>query len=183
VSGKHIYARGGSYTVKVLITDVDDAGNGATTSSTAKIIQATCTGESGTIILAPGLTTTAKTQTMVIMGTLTGCSGKPFKEVKFSASLRTVGRLGCSALTAGGGAVSGTAKYSWAPKVTASAGTLKTVLVEAPETEISGEVRTGSYHPLKLSGMIAESYAGTATCGSKKALTKGTFTGSAVSFE
>jgi len=37
VGGSHVYAEEGSYTVKVLITDLDEASNGATTTSTATI--------------------------------------------------------------------------------------------------------------------------------------------------
>jgi outer membrane protein assembly factor BamB len=40
VSGEHTYADEGSYTVKVVITDVDNESNGATTESTAKIADA-----------------------------------------------------------------------------------------------------------------------------------------------
>ena len=71
----------------------------------------------------------------------------------------------------------------------ASTGTLSMPLTETPDIAFSGEVTTGSYSPLTLTGTATESYTGGATCGEKvgktavKAVKKGTFTGSAVSFE
>jgi hypothetical protein len=56
------------------------------------------------------------------------------------------------------------------------------LLSETPGIAFSGEVTTGSYSPLTLSGTVTESYAGAATCGAKK-VKKGTFSGSAVNFE
>jgi hypothetical protein len=41
-----------------------------------------CAGGSATIKLSPGLTTKAATQTIKIQGTLTGCVGEAFTEVK-----------------------------------------------------------------------------------------------------
>jgi hypothetical protein len=70
----------------------------------------------------------------------------------------------------------------WTPKAKASKGTLSLLLTEIPGTPFSGEVASGSYAPLTFSGRVSESYSGAATC-SKKAVKKGTFTGSVVSFE
>jgi hypothetical protein len=56
------------------------------------------------------------------------------------------------------------------------------LLSETPGIAFSGEVTSGSYTPLTLSGTVTDSYAGGATCGIK-AVKKGTFTGSAVNFE
>jgi len=62
-------------------------------------------------------------------------------------------------------------------------------LAETPGVAFSGEVTTGSYSPLTLTGTATESYTGGAACGEKvgkkaaKAVKKGTFSGPAVSFE
>jgi hypothetical protein len=143
---------------------------------------ATCTTNTGTVALSPGLSGTPAVQTMKIKGTLTGCTGEPFTETKYTAALKTGGPVSCSVLKAAGEIASGAAKYKWAPKAKASAGTLSLLLTEMPGVALSGEVGTGSYSPLRLSGTVTESYAGGAMCGAKK-VKKGTFSGSAVNFE
>jgi hypothetical protein len=84
-------------------------------------------------------------------------------------------------LKAAGETTSGTAKYKWTPKAKASTGTLSLPLSETPGIALSGEVTTGSYSPLTLSGTATESFTGAATCGTK-AVKRGTFSGSAVNF-
>ena len=62
-------------------------------------------------------------------------------------------------------------------------------LTETPEIAFSADVTSGSYAPSTLTGTPTESYTGGATCGEKvgkkatKAVKKGAFVGSAVSFE
>jgi hypothetical protein len=62
-------------------------------------------------------------------------------------------------------------------------------LTETSGASFSGAVTTGPYTPLTFAGTAAESYAGGSTCGEKvgkkaaKAVKKGTFSGSPVSFE
>ena len=139
-----------------------------------------CTGNSGTVTLNPGLTDTAAAQTMKIKGTLTGCQGTPFKDVKYTATLTTAA-VSCSVLTGAGATATGAATYKWTPKPkkgTASTGTLSMPLAETAGIVFSAEVTSGSYSPLTLTGTASESYAGGATCGQKaKALKKGTFSG------
>jgi hypothetical protein len=131
---------------------------------------------------------------MKIKGTLTGCTDAPFTEpwftgATYTATLKTAGPVSCSVLTGAGEPATGAAKYTWTPKAKASKGTLTMPLTETPDIAFSGEVTAGPYSPLTLTGSITESYTGGATCGEKvgkkaaKAVKKGTFSGSAVSFE
>jgi YVTN family beta-propeller protein len=142
---------------------------------------AKCTTNTGTLTLSPGLTGTPAVQTLKIKGTLTGCTGKPFTKATYAATLKTAGAVSCSVLKAAGETATGAAEYAWTPKAKASKGTLSLLLTEIPGVAFSGEVATGSYSPLTLSGTATESYTGAATCATKK-VTKGTFTGSAVTF-
>lgn len=145
---------------------------------------ATCTGNSGTITLSPGLTNAASAQTMKIKGTLTGCAGEAFKEANYTARLMTSGAVSCSVLKATGETASGPAKYKWVPKAKTSKGTLSFPLSETAGSAFSGALTSGSYSPLTLSGSVTESYAGAGTCGEAGNTVKdGTFSGSSVSFE
>jgi hypothetical protein len=144
--------------------------------------KATCTTNTGTIKLSPGLTNTPAVQTMKIKGTLSGCTGDPFTEVKYTAKLGTAAPVSCSVLKAAGEKATGAAQYKWTPKAKASTGTLSLLLTETLGVAFSGEVVTGSYSPLTLSGKVSETYTGAATC-SAKAVKKGTFIGSSVTLE
>jgi hypothetical protein len=146
------------------------------------VVKGRCTANSGTITLSPGLTGTPTVQTMKIKGTLAGCTGQPFTGAKYTATLKTAGPVACSVLKAAGETATGAAKYKWTPKAKGSTGTLRMLLSETPGIAFSGEVSTGPYSPLRLSGTATESYTGAARCGAKK-VKKGTFTGSAVNFE
>ena len=147
-----------------------------------------CTGNTGTVTLAPGLTDTPVVQTIKIKGTLTGCAGKTFTGATYTATLKTAGPLSCSVLTGAGEPATGAATYKWTPKAKTSTGMLSMPLTEAPAIAFSGDLTTGSYSPLTLTGTATESYTGGATCGEKvgktkaKAVKKGAFSGSAVSF-
>ena len=166
-------------------------GDGTTTDKTSPVdviglVRATCTTNTGTITLAPGLTGTAVYQGVTIEGTLTGCSGEPFTEAKYTATLTTTSKVTCSALSGPGAATFGTVKYVWTPKTKATYGTLSLPLTETAGIALSGELESGPYSPLMLSGTASESYTNAAICGKGrvvKAVTKGTFTGSSVSFE
>ena len=162
-------------------------GDGTTTSKTTPVdviglVKATCASDTGTAKLSPGLTNTPAVQTMKIKGALTGCTGEPFTETKYAATLKTAGPVSCSMLKAAGEKATGAAKYKWAPKAPASTGTLNMLLTETPGVAFSGEVGSGSYSPVTFSGTVTEGYAGGGTCGTKK-VKKGTFSGSAVNFE
>jgi hypothetical protein len=157
-------------------------GSDATSGECFTVVKARCTANSGTITLSPGLTEKPAVQTMKIKGTLTGCTGQPFTAATYTGTLKTAGPVACSVLSAAGETATGAGKYKWTPKAKGSKGTLRMLLTETPRIAFSGEVTTGSYSPLKLSGTVTESYTGAATCGAKK-LKKGTFSASAVNFE
>jgi alpha-tubulin suppressor-like RCC1 family protein len=150
----------------------------------AILIRTRCTTNTGSVTLSPGLSGTPALQTMKIKGTLAGCVGEPVTAVTYTAMLKTAGPVACSVLKAAGETATGAATYKWTPKAKASNGTLNMLLTETSGVALSGEVSGGLYSPLTLSGTVSESYAGGSTCGqSSKAVKKGTFSGSAVSFE
>ena len=130
-----------------------------------------CEKDSGTITLSPGLTTTAKVQTVKIKGRLTGCVGNPptpFAEASYTATLKTSEPVACSALKTSGQSASGAAKFTWTPKAKASTGMLEMLLTETGESAFSVDVTAGTYAPLLLSGKVEESFTGGPTCGSRK---------------
>jgi len=175
-----------TYTVTAKSTD---GATGTASISYAVVTQPTCTGNTGKVTLSPGLTDTPAVQTMKVKGTLTGCMGTPFTRASYSATLTTAGPVSCSVLTTAGEPAVGAARYKWTPKAKASTGTLSMPLTETPDIAFSGEVTSGSYAPLTLTGFVTESFAGGAACGERvgakaaKAVKKGTFSQAAVSFE
>jgi YVTN family beta-propeller protein len=158
------------------------------TTSISYTVVAACTGNIGTVTLSPGLTDIPTGQAVKIKGALTGCTDEPFREVKYTATLKTAGPVSCSVLTGPGEPISGAAKYKWMPKAKASTGSLIMLLTETPDIVLSGEVTTSAYSPLTFTGTATESYTGAATCGENigkkaaKIVKKGTFSGSAVTF-
>jgi hypothetical protein len=135
-----------------------------------------CTSNTGTIRLSPGLSGTPAMQTMKIKGTLGGCIGQPFTQAKYAATLKTASAVSCSVLKEAGAAASGAAKYKWTPKAKSSTGTLGLTLTEMTGAPFSGEITSGSFAPRTLSGYVSESYAGAASCSTKK-VKGGTFSG------
>ena len=116
---------------------------------------ASCTANTGTVKLSPGLTSTPAIQTVKIKGTITGCEGDTFTQVQYKATLQTTATVACSALKGAGESATGTAQYKWTPKAKASTGTLSLLVTETPSVAFLGEVSLGSYSPLKLSGTTA----------------------------
>ena len=151
--------------------------------------KAFCTSNAGTLKLSPGLTNSPAIQTVKIKGTLTGCLAGLFTDTNYTATLKTAGPVSCSVLKAAGETATGASKYKWTPKAKSSSGNLGMLVTEQPEAAFTGETTSGSHAPLTLSGKATESYAGGATCGepvggkAAKAVKKGTFSGSVVSFE
>jgi alpha-tubulin suppressor-like RCC1 family protein len=144
----------------------------------------TCTTNSGSIKLSPGVTNTPATQTVKIKGLLSGCSGARFTSAKYTATLTTAGPVSCSTLSGTGETASGAATYKWTPKTKpspgTSTGTLSLTLSGTAGTAFSAEVMNGPESPLAFSGMATESYTG--ACGTKP-VKKGKFSGAALSFE
>ena len=156
---------------------------------TYTVLAARCSANSGTIRVSPGLTSTPAVQTMKIKGTLSDCAGQPFTAAKYAATLKTAGPVACSVLHAAGEPASGAARYTWTPKAKASKGTLDIALSETPEMTLSGQLESGPYSPLGVSGTVSENFTNAATCGVPqgkrgivKAVTKATFSGSELDF-
>jgi hypothetical protein len=143
----------------------------------------TCTANSGSIMLSPGVTNALAVQTIKIKGLLAGCSGALFTSAKYTATLTTAGPVSCSALNGAGEAATGTGSYKWTPKAPhakPSTGTLSLSLTETPGIAFSGKVTSSLFSPLTVSGTATESYS--VACG-RKAVKKGTISGTAVNFE
>jgi hypothetical protein len=172
------------------VTAKSTDGETGTASITYTVVKATCTTNTGTIKLSPGLTDTAAVQTMKIKGTLSGCTGEAFTEVSYKATLTTANAVSCSVLMGAGEAATGPAKFKWTPKAKplTATGPLSLVLSETPSVAFSGETTAGLFSPLTLSDAASETYEGGAKCrvaaGKKKAkaVKKGTFTGTTVVF-
>lgn len=150
---------------------------------------AQCTTASGTIKLSPGLTNTASVQTMKIKGTMSGCTGESFAEVRYSATLKTAAPVSCAVLQAGEMAT-GPAKLKWAPVGKPAYATLNMMLSEAPGSAFAGEIVSAAFTPLRtFVGSDSENYTGGSACGvpvgekAAKAVKTGTFTASTTRFE
>jgi hypothetical protein len=154
---------------------------GALGFSATAFAKATCSTNTGTITLSPGLTDTPAVQTAKLKGTLSGCTGEAFTNATYAATLKTTEPISCSLLPLAWETARGSAKFKWTPRAKASAATLRLLLTEKPEVGFSGEATSGPYSPLTFSGALTESYAGAATCSTKK-VKKATYTGSAVNF-
>lgn len=181
-----VFERLGTYYVQwnYVGNSFNDASETACGSEVVTVVPS-CTTNTGRITLSPGLTETAAVQTMKIKGTLTGCAAEPFTAAKYTATLTTSGPVSCSALKATYNEPStGAAKFVWTPKAKPSKGTLSLFLTETPGVPLVGNVTTGSYSPLTLSGPASERYSDAATCGVPKgrkgvikAVTKGAISG------
>jgi alpha-tubulin suppressor-like RCC1 family protein len=177
----------GTYTVTAKSKD----GQTGTASISYTVAKATCSSNTSTITLSPGLTNTAAVQTVKIKGTLTGCTGDAFTGVGYKATLTTAGPVSCSVLKGAGETASGAAQFKWTPKAkpASSTATLGMSLTETASVTLSGAVSTGPHSPLTLSEKTSETFTGGPTCGvaegekKAKALKKGRFIGTTAVFE
>ncbi len=171
----------GPHTYTVTAQSLDE--ETGTASITYTVVASICTGDHGVVTLSPGLTDKAAVQTMKIKGTLAGCTGTPFTEVRYATTLKTAGPVSCSVVTGTGETATGAAQYRWTPSARSSTGTLSMPLTQTPNIAFSADVTRGSYAPLTLTGTATEGYTGAAKCGIKvgkkaaKSVKKGTFTG------
>lgn len=153
------------------------------------LYRSTCATNAGSVKLSPGLTVTPAVQSVVVKGTLSGCTGGAFSTIKYRASLTTEGSISCETLTTPGAGATGSAAYKWVPTSVRAAGTLSTLLSELPGSAFSGEIDTGAYAPLALTGSITTTYRGGSTCGQSagrkaaNSVKDGTFSGSAITLE
>lgn len=158
--------------------------------ASASAATTTCTGDGGTIKLSPGLSASPQVQNITIKGTLSECSGEGSTVVagKYLAHLKTAEAVTCSALT-GAGALEEETKIiiKWSPKGQGnSMGTFSMALTEVPGVSLGGTLSSGPFSGDNIAGTVSQTFTGGATCGAAhgkkpaKKVSKGTFTGSAV---
>jgi len=112
-----------TYHVRISATNAGGTSYGSDETFTTLGEPVSCASNTGTVTLSPGLTGTPAVQTLKIKGTLMGCTGEPFTEVAYTATLKTAEPVSCSMLTGAGEAASGAATYKWTPKTKPSVAT------------------------------------------------------------
>jgi hypothetical protein len=144
----------------------------------------TCTGNSGSIKLSPGLQQSAHVQNITIKGTLSGCTGSTVTGASYVAHLKTTNAVSCTALESAGEAATGSIVIKWSPHGQGNSnGTFSMPLTDAAAVNIGGTLEGGPFPGATLSGTVSQAYAGACTTGSgkkSKKIKSGTFTGSAV---
>ena len=118
----------------------------------------TCSSDSGTIKMSPGLSETPQVQTIKVRGTLAGCEGPNVPaSASYSLKEQTTEPVTCSYLqqsTTTPTTTSGKLAVTWAEKEGVSTGTLTLPISEASLTGISGSLSGG---PLSASTPISAS--------------------------
>ncbi|MGO9322902.1 MAG: hypothetical protein ACLQBY_19155 [Solirubrobacteraceae bacterium] len=146
----------------------------------------TCSGNSGSIKLSPGLEESAQTQNITIKGTLTDCTGSTVTGGSYLAHLKTTHPVSCAALASAGEAATGTIVIKWSPKGQGNSnGAFSMPLTALAPVSIGGTLESGLFATSSISGTVSQSFAGTCGGGGKgkskaKKVKNGTFTGSAV---
>jgi hypothetical protein len=145
----------------------------------------TCSANSGSIKLSPGLQESAQVQNITIKGTLSGCTGATVTGGTYVAHLKTTNPVSCAALASAGEAATGSIVIKWSPKGQGNSnGTFSMPLTAVAGVSISGTLAGGPFPTSSISGTVSQSFAG--TCGGGKGKKKakkvkdGTFSGSAV---
>jgi hypothetical protein len=145
----------------------------------------TCSANSGSIKLSPGLEESARVQNITIKGTLSGCTGT-VTTAKYVAQLKTADPVSCSALASPGEVATGSIVIKWSPKGQGNSnGTFSMPLTASAGVSIGGSLEHGPFETLALSGTVAQSFQGTCGGGGKgkkkaKKVKTGSFTGSPV---
>ena len=145
----------------------------------------TCSGNSGSIKLSPGLEESAQTQNITIKGTLSGCTGGTVTGGSYLAHLKTTNPVSCAALASAGEAATGTIVIKWSPKGQGnSSGAFSMPLTALAGVSLGGTLESGPFATSSISGTVSQSFAG--TCGGSgkgkskaKKVKDGSFTGSA----
>lgn len=144
----------------------------------------TCSANSGSVKLSPGLTSgPAQVQNIVVNGLLSGCTGA-VTEAKYVAHLKTTNAMTCSSLQTAGETATGTIVIKWKPKGQGNSnGTLTVTVTEAPPAAtLGGTIEKGPFSSMGISGSL-ESLTPVFTgkgepCTKKNRLKKATFVGS-----
>jgi hypothetical protein len=154
----------------------------------------TCSANSGTLKLKPGLTKKPAVQSIKLSGEMSGCSGPlAFSSGRYTAQLTTTEALTCSALTsaASEGTSSKSFSVKWMPPgAGSSTGSLLLPLSEAPLTGMSASLSGGPFTSATnaKAASVIESFTGGPTCGQAvgkhkaKPVKSGTFSTSEVEF-
>jgi hypothetical protein len=145
----------------------------------------TCSGNSGTIKLSPGLQESAQVQNITVKGTLSGCSGGVVTGATYVAHLKTTSAVSCAALSSAGEAATGSIIIKWSPKGQGNSnGTFSMPLTAMAGASLGGTIESGPFATSSVSGTVSQAFAG--TCGGAgkgknkgKKVKDGSFTGSA----
>lgn len=143
--------------------------------ASATIEGTSCSGNGGSIKLSPGLSETPTVQNISIKGTVSGCTNGVFSG-SYVGHVTTTNAVTCAALTSGGEVAVGTIVLKWSPKRHGNSnGFFGIGLTETPGSPITGGIEKGPFEGGTISGSMTQKYSG--TCGGKKKVKKGTFTG------
>jgi hypothetical protein len=147
----------------------------------------TCSGNSGSIKLSPGLQESAQVQNITIKGKLTGCTGSTVTSATYLAHLKTTGPVSCAALASTGEAATGSIVIKWSPTGQGnSSGTFSMPLTAVAGVSLGGTLESGPFATSTISGTVSQTFAG--ACGGGKGKKKakkvkdGALTGSALEF-
>jgi len=140
-----------------------------------------CTKVTGTATFAPGLTNTAKNNTVTAKGTETGCT--PAAATGGSGTLTATIKLtlgSCNKLSTGGQKLVGTAASTWKNKKVSKYSLTFTTGTGAAITTatISGKVSSGLFAGKKIAGQVKFKIVGAPDCSNAKPIKNVTFTGS-----
>ena len=151
-----------------------------------------CTADSGTVKLSPGLTATPRNQTVRVLGTLSGCEEGPTGGI-YTAKFKTSVPVSCGLLTGSETLASdtGALNATWRPTGEGiSRGKIRFPVGEGELAGLSGSLTGGPFstETAFATALTDESFTGGPTCGVKegskaaKPVKSGSFTTSVVEF-